>query len=57
MKTKNKKMRLTSTKMILIYIIIAYCIIVSLRQPAFFKPGNPDHALPCRYFYHVFCIM
>lgn len=40
MKTKNKKMRLTSTKMILIYIIIAYCIIVSLRQLAFFSPAT-----------------
>lgn len=39
---KNKKLiqNLVSTKMILVYIIIIFCLIVGIRQPAFFSFGT-----------------
>lgn len=40
MKDNKVKQALTSTKMILVYIILVFCLIVGLRQPAFFSPAT-----------------
>lgn len=42
MSSKNEKLRmaLTSTPMILIYVIAVFCIIVSIREPAFLSPAT-----------------
>ena len=37
MKKGKRNSMLTSTQMILLYVIIVFCIIVGLRQPAFFS--------------------
>lgn len=40
MKNNKLKQNLTGTKMILVYIIVVFCLIVGLRQPAFFSPAT-----------------
>ena len=42
MSSKNEKLKmaLTSTPMILIYVIAVFCIIVSIREPAFLSPAT-----------------
>lgn len=40
MKNAKLKQNLTGTKMILVYIIVIFCLIVGLRQPAFFSPST-----------------
>ncbi len=42
MTTQNQKLKmaLTSTPMILIYVIAVFCIVVSIRQPAFLSPAT-----------------
>ena len=37
---KNIQAKLTETRMILMYIIIAFCLAVGIRQPAFFSPAT-----------------
>lgn len=39
-KNEKLKMALTSTPMILIYVIAVFCIIVSIREPAFLSPAT-----------------
>ena len=38
-KLKTKSL-LTSTQMILLYVIVAFCLVVGIRQPAFFSPAT-----------------
>ncbi len=40
MKEKKKYAFLTSTQMILVYVIIAFSLVVGFRQPAFFSPAT-----------------
>lgn len=57
MTTKNQKLKmaLTSTPMILIYVMVVFCLIAAIREPAFLSPATAINLGPCRYFYHVFC--
>ncbi len=54
----NKKMKanLTSTKAILIYVIAVFCIIVGLRQPAFFSPATIITTLRASIFWMCFAL-
>ena len=38
-KLKTKSL-LTSTQMILLYVIVVFCLVVGIRQPAFFSPAT-----------------
>ena len=42
MTTKNQKLKmaLTSTPMILIYVMVVFCLIAAIRQPAFLSPAT-----------------
>ncbi len=40
MKEKNRYSFLISTQMILVYVIIVFCLVVGIRQPAFFSPAT-----------------
>jgi simple sugar transport system permease protein len=39
-KKQNWKLTLTSTQMILIYVMVAFCIVSAIRQPAFLSPAT-----------------
>lgn len=56
MKQKNKKAALTSTKAILIYVIAVFCLIVGLRQPAFFSPATIITTLRASIFWMCFAL-
>ena len=42
MTTKNQKLKmaLTSTPMILIYVMVVFCLIAAIREPAFLSPAT-----------------
>lgn len=56
MKQKNKKAALTGTKAILIYVIAVFCLIVGLRQPAFFSPATIITTLRASIFWMCFAL-
>ncbi len=39
-KNQNSRLALTSTPMILIYVMVVFCIIAAIRQPAFLSPAT-----------------
>ena len=57
MTTKNQKLKmaLTSTPMILIYVMVIFCVVAAIRQPSFLSPARSiwrvqvfsPCALPC----------
>ena len=39
-KSEKLKMALTSTPMILLYVIVVFCVVAAIRQPAFISPAT-----------------
>ena len=39
-KSEKLKMALTSTPMILLYVIVAFCVVAAIREPAFISPAT-----------------
>ena len=59
MTTKNQKLKmaLTSTPMILIYVMVVFCLIAAIRQPAFLSPATAINLARAGIFTMCFAIV